>query len=120
MRPCRPRRNHFIAKLVTGLGLIALGAIFALQNLGILPWGGTIRFWPLILLFLAVVHFAKRGILSFSGHLMLLGGVALQLKSLGHSELLHQWWPAGLIWLGIVMARRRRTSKADTSRHLKP
>ena len=47
MRPCRPRRNYFIAKLVIGLGLIALGTIFALQNLGILPWGGTIHYWPL-------------------------------------------------------------------------
>ncbi len=114
MRPCRLRKNRFIAKLVIGFGLITLGAIFALQNLGFFPWGGTIRFWPWVLLFLALASFAKKGILAFNGHLFLLGGVALQLKSLGQGHLLEQWWPAGLIWLGAVMAIRSLCYRRNT------
>jgi hypothetical protein len=106
MRPCRTMKDRFLVKLVIGLGLIALGTIFSLQNLGLFPWGGTIHFWPLTLLFLALFNFAKRGLLSFGAHLFLLGGAALQLQSLGHGAFLDHWWPVSLIWLGALIALR--------------
>jgi hypothetical protein len=106
MRPCQTRNDHFLAKLVFGLGLIALGTLFTLQNLGLFPWGGTIHFWPLALLFLALFNFARRGLLSFGGHLLLLGGLALQLQRLGHGAWLERGWPVSLIWLGAVIALR--------------
>jgi hypothetical protein len=120
VRSCRPRRDRFISKMVIGIGLILMGAIFALQNIGIIPWGGTFRFWPLLLMFFALVHFANRGFFSVMGHAMFLGGVALQVKSLGHADLLQQWWPVSLIWLGLVitlrsLCRQRRNALFEAS-----
>ncbi len=106
MHACLSRRNHFAARLVIGFGLILLGTAFILRNLGAIPADGALRFWPLLLALLALASFVRRSFLNFGGHLLLLAAIALQLKNLGHAELLRQWWPLGLIWLGSVKVAR--------------
>lgn len=104
--PSLPDRHPFTASLITGLGLVALGGLFALRNLGLLPSGEHIHFWPLALGFLALATFARRGILSWGGHTLLLAALALQLQDLGHHALLRHGWPVALIWVGCIMVAR--------------
>ena len=121
MHACIDRGNHLAARLVIGFGLIILGGILILRNLGSYPPVEALRFWPLILLILALARFARRGFLNFGGHLLLLAAIALQLKVLGHTELLARWWPVVLIWLGVIKVsrslrpRRRPLSCQDAS-----
>lgn len=106
MPACCHHKNRFAAALTLGLGLIVLGVVHGLQALDYLDLKGLLFFWPTALLVLALVSFAKRGFLAFGGHLILLGAVALQLKDMGYRDLLHQGWPVGLIWLGVVQVLR--------------
>lgn len=106
MHCCAPTRNRIAAGLTAGFGLIALGVLYGLSNFHVVPLERFLRPGPIVLLLLAAIAFASRGFLAFGGHLLLLGAVALQLKGLGHSGWLAQGWPAGLIWLGVVMVFR--------------
>jgi hypothetical protein len=85
---CCHHKNRFAAALTLGLGLIVLGVVHGLQALDYLDLKGLLFFWPTALLVLA------------------LGAVALQLKDMGYRDLLHQGWPVGLIWLGVVQVLR--------------
>jgi hypothetical protein len=90
------------ARLVLGLGLMALGAAFLLRNLlGAQPVP-AFQFWPLCLLLLALGSFVRRGGRHLAGHVLLLAALALQLKGMGHQDLLSRWWPVALVWLGLV------------------
>jgi hypothetical protein len=119
MHPCGTRSNRFAGHLVIGTGLVLLGLLFLLRNLlpGLaLP---ALRFWPLMLLLLAVACFVRRGWRSFGGYALLLTAAALQLNHLGH-----RWWPLALIWLGIAKLlgssrhRRHRVCCQDASQGL--
>lgn len=102
----KPSKHSTTGALVLGLGLIALGLVHGLKALGYLDLEGLLFFWPTALLVLALVSFVRRGFLTFTGHLILLGAVALQLREMGHRDLLHQGWPVVLIWLGLVQVLR--------------
>jgi hypothetical protein len=106
MRVHHHTKSRFIATLAVGFALILLGAVFILQNLGLVPPGMALHFWPAALLVLAIGNFGRRGLLSFSGHVLILVAFALQAKYLGHREWLTQWWPLGLIWLGMIKVLR--------------
>jgi hypothetical protein len=111
MHACRARGNTFAARLVIGFGLMALGVVFILRNLTGHPPASWLCLGPLALLLLALAGFARRGWLSFGGHLMLLAALALELRLTGHLDLLARWWPAALVWIGLVKlahALRRR------------
>lgn len=106
MSCCAPTRNRIAAGLTAGFGLIVLGVLYALSNFNVVPLERFLHPGPIVLLLLAAITFASRGFLAFGGHFFLLGAVALQLKGLGHSGWLAQGWPAGLIWIGVVMVFR--------------
>jgi hypothetical protein len=116
MHAHRTRGNPIAARLVLGFGLIALGAAFAARNLLGHPPASVLLFGPLALLLLALASFARRGWLGFGAHLLLLAALALQLKQMGHLDLLARWWPVGLVWLGLVKVthslRPRRAAEA--------
>lgn len=115
MRTCHIHGKHLAVGLVTGLCLIALGTVFLLQNLGMVPFGMTLRIWPAVLLVLAAASFARHGLLSVGGHALVLGAVALQLKHSDHAALLQHGWPVALIWIGAVKVLRvlwRRSRQA--------
>lgn len=118
MHACSSSKHSFPAALILGLGLIALGLVHGLKALGYLDLEGLLFFWPTALLVLALVSFVKRGFLAFTGHLILLGAVAFQLRNMGHQDLLHQGWPVVLVWLGLVQVLRalfRRRREHPTS-----
>ena len=93
-----PRAGH----LAIGTGLIALGLVFGLRSLFPGSALGALRPGPLLLALLAAGSFLGRGWRSFSGHLLLCGALALQLKAGGHQDLLVRWWPLALVWLGAA------------------
>jgi hypothetical protein len=102
MHACSTRGNPFVSRLVIGTGLTVLGLAFIVHNLVTGTAVPALRVWPLVLLLLAAACFIRRGWHAFGGHLLLLGAVALELKQLGHAQLLARWWPLALIWLGVA------------------
>jgi hypothetical protein len=123
MRSRCNRGNRFAARMVIGFGLMVLGAIFILRNLAAYPPATLVFFWPLILVLLALASFIRRGPLAFGGHVLLLGALAIQLKDLGHMDLLAKWWPLALIWLGSIkvahsLSHRKPISCQDAGERL--
>lgn len=116
MHACSTRGNPAAAKLVFGAGLIVLGMVFILHNLIPRPGTDYLFFGPLALLLLALTRFIRRGWLNFGGNLLLLGAIALQVRDLGHHDLLARWWPAGLVWLGLIKVLHsiRRSGNLDS------
>ena len=100
-RDRRPRRH-----LGTGVFLILLGLLLAWNQWNHAPFHDFGRYWPLILIALAVGKFVDRGLLSSGGHWMLLVGLYFELQANGQHELLHRFWPLGLVWIGLIMTLR--------------
>ena len=109
------RRQHHWAHqssafgIVFSVAIIALGALFLLDNLGILRFYDVFRYWPAILIALGVVRLVdSRGSGSFVAGGLLAGiGALLLLDNLG--LIVFDWrvfWPAILIALGILMLLR--------------
>ena len=91
--------------ILLGVILIAVGALVLLDNLGLFPYRFDLGdWWPLILIFLGVVHIVdSRNVFDFSGlFLILLGGVFLMAElNVIHWGDIWRWWPAVLILLGV-------------------
>ena len=102
MHACSTRGNPFVSRLVIGSGLTILGLVFILRNLISGTAFPALKVWPLLLLLLAVACFIRRGWHAFGGHALLLAAAILELKYLGHTQLLAKWWPLALIWLGLA------------------
>ena len=107
---CEEHSTHgegsFTGKLLVGLVLMALGVIFFLHNLGVLDAEYALRFWPLVLVLIALSRFWRRGFLSLSGHILLLLGIGLQIANFERYSLLERAWPLGLVWLGVILVLR--------------
>ena len=104
------RANHSpAAGIIFSVAIIALGALFLLDNLGILRFYDVFRYWPAILIALGVVRLVdSRGSGSIVAGGLLTGiGALLLLDNLG--LIVFDWrifWPAILIALGILMLFR--------------
>src|SRR5258708_23681655 len=68
--------------LVPGAVTLAIGAIFLLDNLGIVRAGHFLQFWPLILIFAGIVKLADPCRRAWGAMLLVFGGL-LQLNQLG-------------------------------------
>ena len=106
--------------IVLGVILIAVGALVLLANLGKLPFELDLHhWWPLILIFLGVVHlYNNRNIFDFSGlFLILLGGIFLlaTLDRISWGDI-WRYWPALLIALGLYLLYERITEARDGRR----
>ena len=95
--------------IVISIAIIALGALFLLDNLGILRFHDVARYWPVILIALGVVRLVDShgsASLVWGGLLAGIGGLLL----LDNLDILYfDWrlfWPAILIGLGILMLLR--------------
>ena len=86
--------------LVPGAVILAIGAIFLLNNMGIVNAGHFFQFWPLILIFAGLVNLANP-CRRIWGAILLVSGVLLQLNQLGYGHF--SWgemWPLALIAAG--------------------
>ena len=95
--------------IVGSVAVIALGVLFLLDNLGIVPFREVWRYWPVILIALGVVRLVdSHGTPSVIWGAMLAGiGGLLLLDNL--QIIVFDWrlfWPAILIAIGILMLIR--------------
>lgn len=107
------RRFAFAPRLVIGLGVIALGVVFLLDEMDRLEADDLLRFWPLLLVALGVSWFLEAR--ETAGRLV--GGVAagaglwfladnLGLVSTNPLILLRYFWPALLVTVGAALVWR--------------
>lgn len=89
-------------RLILGLCLMVLGALFALDNIGLIDFGSMVRFWPVILI---AVGLAKlRTPHQSGGGVVWIGlGVGLLLHTL---DVVPFWrlWPFVLVLIGAQIA----------------
>ena len=86
--------------LIPGAVILAVGAIFLLNNMGIVNAGHFFQFWPLILIFAGIVKLADPCRRAW-GAMLLVFGLLLQLNQLGYGHF--SWgemWPIVLIAAG--------------------
>jgi hypothetical protein len=98
------------ARLLPGLILVGLGALFLLDNLHILPAREWVRYWPAILIAVGIYKLIDSrshgeqvvgGILTVAGFLFL--GESLHIPYLGWAD----FWPLALIGLGLLLLFQR-------------
>lgn len=96
-----------ISRIVGGLMLLTLGAVFLLQNFGVLHAGRVGDYWPLLLVWVGLSRMigGTRGRHHFaSGVVILALGVAFQLDRLGivwiHAR---DFWPLLLVVAGVAL-----------------
>jgi predicted membrane protein len=92
-------KNHErYAGLVPGAIILAVGAIFLLNNMGIVRAGSFFQFWPLCLVFAGLVKLADP-CRRVWGVILLVIGILLQLNQLGYA---HFAW--GALWPIVLIA----------------
>ena len=117
-------------RLIAGIIIIAIGALFLLNSTGIADVGGLTKWWPMIIVLLGVWRLIAQKFRSLFGPLLLIAiGVTLQLWQLDISGLdFGTLWPAILIVVGIAILaggfnrrrRRRGRRNSSTSRNASP
>ncbi|HZU52305.1 MAG TPA: DUF5668 domain-containing protein [Holophagaceae bacterium] len=101
-RDLRARRP----RLGTGIFLILLGLLLALNQWHQLPFHDTTRYWPLILIAFGIGRMVDRGPFSPWPHAIILVGLYFELDALGHYDLIRHAWPLGLVWIGLIITLR--------------
>jgi len=94
------RKRGRYSGLVPGAVILAIGAIFLLDNMGIVRAGQFFQFWPLILIFAGIVKLLDPCRRAW-GAMLLVIGILLQLNQLGYGHF--SWgemWPMVLIAAG--------------------
>jgi len=97
------KRPHLPGGIILGLFLIYLGVAFTLENLNLIYIEDALLYCPCFLIVLGLLRFWNRGVLNFWGHVFLLCGVLLQAAFLLDFYVIQIWWPALMIWLGIIV-----------------
>lgn len=102
-----PHGSRFSFRLMLGIVAILIGAALLLENLEMLPSEQIFRWWPLLLLALAVGKFLDRGFVwATAGHVLLWVGILGLLGESGHDEITQRWWPMILVYFGALVAIR--------------
>lgn len=111
MEPELDRSPRVTPQLLMGLIIIAIGAIFTLNNLGVVDARHYVRYWPVALILVGVLKVSQSrcGTGVFGGSLFILVGVWLLLESFGLVTInVFDLWPllfvffgASLIWRGL-------------------
>lgn len=99
---------------LSGILLVALGALFLADQFSVLSFGHVFaRWWPSLLILAGVLNLLERPAKVFAPVVMIVVGVAVQLSKLGYLELGQVWklWPLVLITMGVsIMAGARGKS----------
>lgn len=96
----------FSVKLVLGLVVIAVGLILLADSLHWYDAWHLLTWWPLALAALGLARLAQDGPLSLRGHVWLGFAVAGFISQFGPWGLLERWWPAFLVWGGLIVTLR--------------
>lgn len=94
----RMKNRERYAGLIPGAIILAIGAIFLLDNLGVVNARHFWQFWPLCLLFAGLVKLTDPS-RRFGGMILLSVGALLQLNEFG---IIHFSW--GTLWPLVLMA----------------
>jgi hypothetical protein len=104
-------------RLVFGLIIMGLGALFTLDNLGLMRAGDILRFWPIALIAIGLVRFIQpcRGESTLAPVAWMVGGCALLAHNLGWLSI-GKLWPLVLLFVGAGMVTRavRRSGSHPT------
>lgn len=95
-----------VSRVIGGLILLSLGALFLLQNMGVVHAGRIWDYWPMLLVWAGLARlFAPRRAHHFAGGaVMLLLGVFFQLEGLGAVWIrARDFWPALLVAAGLAL-----------------
>ncbi len=114
------RPSLFSPKLVLGLTVIALGLILTVDNLHLYDGWHLLMWWPLVLAALGLAHLVRNGFLSLGGHIWLGFAVAGFVQQFGPWGLLDRWWPAFLVWGGLIVTLRAIFPQPNRGRKAKP
>jgi hypothetical protein len=105
-------------RLIFGLGILIVGLLWTLDNLGVIESEAITRWWPVILVVVGIVRLMDRGASRFASFaFIVVGGLLLldvaDLISFNPGDLI----PLGVAVLGgklVLDALDRRSSKRDT------
>lgn len=100
------RPPFFSTKLVFGLTVTALGLILMADTLHWYDAWHLLTWWPLALAAFGIAHLIRDGVLSLGGHIWLGWATAAFIQQFGPWGMLNRWWPAFIIWGGILVTLR--------------
>jgi len=93
----------FPPRMLLGIGLVLLGLVFTLDNLGLVDADEVLEYWPVLLIGVGVLKLMSHG--PTAAALCWLGGGALLLvDNLGFD--VSQFWPVGLMLIGVLIITR--------------
>ncbi len=96
----------FSTKLVFGLTVIAVGLILMVDSLHLYDGWHLLTWWPAVLAAIGVAHLVRGEFLSLGGHVWLGLSAAGFIQQFGPWGLLDRWWPAFLVWGGLIVTLR--------------
>jgi hypothetical protein len=103
------RANPLSGRLIIGIALVALGALWTLDNLGLTEAGQVLRWWPALLLGVGVMKLTGIGMekqVPLGGFLTIVGGLLL----LGEFDIVHVGFgilfPLMFIFMGVQITTR--------------
>jgi len=108
-----------VSRVIGGIILLSLGALFLLQNMGVVHAGRIWDYWPMLLVWAGLARlFAPRRAHHFAGGaVMLLLGVFFQLEELGAVWIrARDFWPALLVAAGLALVAESFLRRGDGSR----
>jgi predicted membrane protein len=104
---------------IIGIGILIVGAVLLLDNLGFMEAENVIDFWPMLLVLVGISHFFRpRGSRRYvSGSIFIIVGLVIQLSKLGFIAYdIFDLWPVILVIVGlslILKPFRKRGPKAS-------
>jgi len=104
-----PPRMLDLGRLLLGLVVIAVGALYLLDAAGVLDAGATIDdWWPTVIIAAGVFQLIERSRAAFGPLVLIGGGTLLLLVTTGvvEGDVWSVLWPAALIVLGILAISR--------------
>lgn len=103
------RVSRSMSRLILGVGVITVGVLFMLDNLGLMDAGDVLQYWPVILIAIGLAKFGSA--LTAAGRLsaaiwMVAGG--LLLFNTFHLLSFDPWdlWPLLIVFFGITMVMK--------------
>jgi hypothetical protein len=96
----------FSTKLVFGLTVIAVGLLLMVNSFHLYDGWRLLTWWPVVLALFGIAHLVRDGFLSLGGHIWLGFSVAGFIQQFGPWGLLDRWWPAFLVWGGLIVTLR--------------
>ncbi|MDR2697547.1 MAG: DUF5668 domain-containing protein [Holophagales bacterium] len=100
------KRPRLPSGIIFGLFLIYLGLAFALKNLNLIYIEDVLLYCPCFLIALGLARLWNRGVFNFWGQIFLSCGILLQTAFLLDLDVIGIWWPAIIVWLGIIVVLR--------------